>query len=160
ITKREVLNKIHSDSDRNLGVDYILEKLNIDPKSVRKEDIDRLKSCVSSLRTRRNEKFRRANFMPDRFETQNSVWLDSEFQVPEVRVLQHFESQAGESSAGRRPLEFSEKSERSQRREAANISSQHDNDPHRILLSCKHAARKSGEKDLHMVLKELSRSPH
>ncbi|CAL1672178.1 unnamed protein product [Lasius platythorax] len=160
LIKREVLDKIPSDSDRHLGVDYILAKLKIDSKNVRMKDLDRLKACVSSLRTRCKEKFNAASRKADKFELKNSAWLDSEFHLPELRVEKNLENSACELSAGRRPLEFQKKSERSQRREAAKISTQNEHDPSRIILACKHAARKSGEKDLHAVLKEVSKSPH
>lgn len=163
LTKREVLDKIPNDSDRHLGVNffYILTKLKIDSKNVRMEDLDRLKACVSSLRTRRNEKFNAASRKADKFELKNSAWLNSEFHLPELCVEKKIgKSCLCESSAGRRPLEFQKKSERSQRREAAKISTQNEHDPSRIILACKHAARKSGEKDLHAVLKEVFKSPH
>lgn len=160
LTKREVLDKIPSDSDRHLGVDYILTKLKIDSKNVRKDDLDRLKACVLSLRTRRNEKFNAASRKADKFELKNSAWLNSEFHLPELRIENNLENLACKSNAGRRPLEFQKKSKRSQRREIAKISIQNEYDPSRIILTCKHAARKSGEKDLHSVSKELSKSPH
>lgn len=160
LTKREVLDQILSDSERHLGVDYILTKLKIDSKNLRKDDLDRLKACASSLRIRCNEKFNAASRKADEFELKNSAWLNSEFHLSELHIENDFENLVCKPSAGRQPLEFQKKSERSQRREIAKISTQNEHDPNRIILACKHAARQSGEKDLHAVLKELSKSPH
>lgn len=55
--------------------------------------------------------------------------------------------------------QFEYKSNRSKRREAATISSQHNHDPWKILTACRHAARCSGEKDLSFIINELCKSP-
>lgn len=159
ITKREVLAQIPTDSQRHLGVNYILAKLELDAKDVRSEDLYQLKVSVSSLRTKRNSRFNAASRKMDKFESKNSEWLDSEFHIPNLLLKNDMENSASTSRPGRHSLEFKKKSDRSQRREAAIISAQNEHDSSKILMACCHAARKSGEKDLHAVLKDINKTP-
>lgn len=84
ITKKEILAQIPTDSQRYLGVNYILTKLGMDAEDVKSEDLDRLKASVSFLRSKRNSRFNEASRKIDKFESNNSAWLDSEFHISNV----------------------------------------------------------------------------
>lgn len=117
---------------------------------MRSEDLDRLKAFISSLRSKCNSRFNKASRKIDKFESNNSEWLDSEFHIPKLLCKKDIENSVSESSSGRPSLEFKEKSDRFQRREAAKISAQNAHDSSKILMACCHAARKSEKKDLKM----------
>lgn len=57
--KKEILEKILHDDDRDRGVQYILEKMQIDIETVNFEDLKRLKASVSSLFTKKKRNFKR-----------------------------------------------------------------------------------------------------
>lgn len=57
---------------------------------------------------------------------------------------------------GRPVLTFHEKLERSKRREIARISSEQNNDSHKLLRVYNYAARQSGQTDIVAVLEEVS----
>lgn len=94
--------------------------------------------------------------MLDKFEANYSNWLDSKFNVSDLGINRNEETYVDDM--GRPQLEFREKSDRSERREASSISVQHNNDTQKIILAGCHAARYSGEKDLRAVLKNVAKS--
>lgn len=86
-TKEEILDQIPDDNHRDLGVKYIFEKMNLDITKVKPEDLKRVRSAVSALRTKRNEKFAASCRNNDQFKNINSKWLKGIFKVP---TLLHF----------------------------------------------------------------------
>ena len=63
------------------------------------------------------------------------------------------------SLTGRRQLKYSEKSERSKRRQAANLSMSEHNETNLLVQAASISARKQGQVDLAVVLKESIESP-
>lgn len=87
-------------------------------------------------------------------------WLDSEFKVSNLQITDdNQQSVATSNPIGRPTLTFQEKSDRSKRRDASNISRNLNHDLQRILQACRHAAKASGDKDLYRVINEISKSP-
>ncbi|EFN89267.1 hypothetical protein EAI_04510, partial [Harpegnathos saltator] len=63
------------------------------------------------------------------------------------------------TSTGRRSLDYTEKSDRSKRREISAISSANAHDPQILVLAARHAATVSKKNDLRTVLDDLMKSP-
>lgn len=140
-----------------MGIQYILAKKNINIKEVRPDDLARLRKAIGTLFAKRNIKYKAANRMIERFEQQNSDWLNSEFHIPiihtDINVKTPFKT-----CFGRPSVEFNQKSKRSQRRKVAEISVQCKHDPLQIIMAGRYAARQSGQKDLHMILRNILES--
>lgn len=120
------------------------------------DDLQKLKKTVSALQSKRNEKFVAAKRMIERFNLLNEDWLNSEFKIPDLNTI-NVGNRSCEIRSGRPSIEFKDKSERSQRRDSAKISVQYKHVPLRIM-ACRYVARQSGHKDLHAILKEISKS--
>lgn len=161
-TKREIFEQYSKAKNINSLINYILLKMNIKISDVHSDSIMYLKNAITSLKAKGSAKFQAAKRMKVRFELKNSEWLDSNFNVPTLQFINDRYNEKAVSNAtigfGRPVKEFEDKSDRSKRREAATISSQHNHDPCRILTACRYAARRSGEKDLSFILNELSKS--
>ncbi|CAL1688643.1 unnamed protein product [Lasius platythorax] len=95
--------------------------------------------------------------MKERFEQQNSEWLNSEFHIPIIHIDINVKAPS-EIRIGRLSVGFNQKCKRSQRREVAEISAQCKHDPLRIIMAGRYAARQSGQKDLHMILRNILES--
>lgn len=65
-----------------MDIQYILAKKDINIKDVRSDDLVRLRTAVGTLLVKCNIKYKAANRMKERFEQQNSEWLNSEFHIP------------------------------------------------------------------------------
>ena len=159
-TKWEILENIPINGDLSEAMNYLLRKLNIRQKDSCQTGLKHLKAALSTLRTKRNKKWNEVCRIKERFEKKNLSWLDSEFTVPNIKIANESEESSFSSGPGR-PLKFEKKSDRSKRREAANISANLDHDPQRILQACCHAAKHShsGNKDLHAVISRILESP-
>lgn len=156
-TKEEILDQIPDDNHRDLSVKYIFDKMNLDITKVKSEDLKRVSSAVSALRTGRNERYAKCNRNNDRFRNKNSKWLKGIFKVPALETIA--QKSCSSLNRGRPSKLFAEKSLRSQRREVV-ISARYQHDPLRILMAGKYAARLlSGQKDLHAILSEGLKTP-
>ncbi|XP_011872388.1 PREDICTED: uncharacterized protein LOC105564550 [Vollenhovia emeryi] len=137
--------------------------MNIQISDIHSDSIISLKNAITSLTAKCSAKFQAAQRIKNRFELKNCEWLNSNFNVPTLQLINdcYNEKACYNSTIGfGRPIkEFEDKSDRSKRREAATISAQHNHDPWRILAACRYAARRSGEKDLSSTLNELSKNP-
>lgn len=149
-TKREIFEQYSKEKNINSVINYILLKMNIQISNVHSDSIISLKNAITSLTAKCSAKFQVAKRMKERFELKNCEWLDSNFNVPTLQLMNdwHNEKACYNSTIGfGRPMkEFEDKSDRPQRREAAKISAEHNHDPWRILAACRYAARRSGEK--------------
>lgn len=147
-TKQEFLDVIQNNNNqRQSGVLYILLKLKINIGDVIPDDLQKLRKTVSALQSKRNEKFVAAKRMIERFNLLNEEWLNSEFKIPDLNTISNIDKSSSEIRLSRPSIDFKDKSKRSQRREAAEISIQCKHDPLRIIMACRHAARQSGHKD-------------
>ncbi|XP_011858792.1 PREDICTED: uncharacterized protein LOC105556321 [Vollenhovia emeryi] len=157
LSKRKVLQLLFSvpeSNSINYVVSHILEQLNLKLSDVDASKINVLKKAIGTLRSKRNIKWKLAKRVNDRFELQNKKWLDSEFCV--AYLNSDTQSQTPQRQCSGRPsIEFNQKSNRSKRREAAQISNKNQNNPISLLMACRYAARLTGEKDLSAVLNEL-----
>ena len=160
-TKRQILEYVPPKADLSEAINYILKELNIVLEDACPQDVQRLRAALSTLRTKRNKKFQEARRIKEKFEKRNSSWLDSEFVIPNITINDENQQPSTSSSSrvGRLSLSFENKSDRSKRREAANISKSLNHNPQRILQACRYAAKLSKEKDLCAILKEISKSP-
>ncbi|XP_026828955.1 uncharacterized protein LOC109611090 [Ooceraea biroi] len=95
--------------------------------------------------------------MKERFEQQNSEWLNSEFHIPIINTDINVKAPS-ETRIGCPSVEFNQKSKRSQRREVAEISAQCKHNPLRIIMAGRYAARQCGQKDLYIILRNLLKS--
>lgn len=152
-SKREILEQLSKSSDIDLVLTYILSKLGKNVDNLNDKNLDRLKLALSTLKTKRNIRFNAACRKTDRFLSKNKDWLDSEFVVPD------FIPKKIKISTGRRPLDYTDKSNRSKRREISAISSSNAHDPQRLILAARHAATVSKKNDLKIVLNDLTKSP-
>lgn len=153
--KREILEKVAEVKDVNLVVDYIIHKINVKTTDIDLVWISKLKAAISTLRSRRNAKFKVANRIKDRFELQNADWLNSSFIIPRLII-------AGTSNPlpGRPSLQFERKSDRSKRRAVAAINSTQKHDPQSLLIACCQAACRSGNhRDLYTVVSHILKTP-
>lgn len=164
-TKREIIelfDKAKVD-DTSEAVNYILTKLNLKVEDVmHTEKYNQLRTAVQNLKSKFTEKWKASNRTQIRFQEKNSVWLESEFEIPNfprLNNLEIFDEKFSMSKTGRPNLPFDNKSKRSKRRDIAAISNQNKNDPQKILMACRHAARLSGEKDLFVVLNLIQDTP-
>lgn len=150
-TKREIIelfNEAEID-DINKAVNYILTKLNLTVADViHTKKYDLLKVAVKTLKSKFKLKWEASRRTLNRFEAKNAVWLESEFQIPNFSCLESEKH----SKPGRSNVAFDQKSQRLKRRDVAAISNQNENNPQKILMACRHAARLSGEKDLFAIL--------
>lgn len=91
------------------------------------------------------------------FKSRNAQWLKSEIIFKNYRAI----SEVPRSSlgAGRPRLIFSDMSDRSKRREAAELSTSKQNETDLLLRAACVSARKGGKNDLAVVLKETMQSP-
>lgn len=159
-TKRELLKILLLNNDLSEATDYILLKLNIKSENCLPQKLQDFKASLSALRTRRNQKFEKASRKKDRFEKNNEMWLNSEFIVPDIITAGSNEKISSSlTGPGRHCLSFEEKSDRSKRREIANISASLDNDPNRILLACRKAAKVSKNKNLCTIIDNVLKNP-
>lgn len=152
-SKREILELLLKSSEMDSVLTYILSKLGKNINDLDKENLDRLKLALSTLKAKRNIRFNAASRKTDRFLSKNKDWLDSEFVIPD------FIPKKIQTSTGRRSLDYTEKSDRSKRREISAISSNNSHDPQRLILAARHAATVSKKNDLKTVLDDLSKSP-
>lgn len=148
-TKREIFEQYSKAKNINSVINYILLKMNIKISDVLSDSIMYLKNAIT-LKAKGSAKFQAAKRMKVRFELKNSEWLDSNFNVPTLQFINDRYNEKAVSNAtigfGCPVKEFEDKSDRSKRREAATISSQHNHDPCRILTACRYAARCSGKR--------------
>jgi len=91
-----------------------------------------------------------------KYESKHKEWLDSIFSIPNISI----KNVASDSApvVGRPSISFHEKSDRSKRLEVAAISKKYNNDPLKLLMACRHAARISGQKNIAAVVKEILKS--
>lgn len=164
-TKREIIELFDEArvDDISEAVNYILTKLNLKVGDVmHTKKHDQLKVAVKTLKSKFKLRWEASKRTQIRFQAKNAVWLESEFQIPHFSCPDNLEN-LGEkisiSKPGRPNVAFDQKSQRSKRRDAATISNQNENNPQRILMACRHAARLSGEKDLFTVLKQIQDTP-
>ena len=120
-------------------MNYVLRKLNIRQKDSCQTGLKHLKAALSTLRTKCNKKWNEVCRIKQKFVKKNLSWLDSEFTVPDIKIANESEQSSFSSGPGRPSLKFEKKSDRSKRREAANISVNLDHDPQRLLQACRHA---------------------
>lgn len=160
-TKRQILHYIpEANGDLLPALNYILTELNIRLEDINPNELTCLKANLSTLRTKRNIKLKEVCRIKAKFEKKNSIWLDSEFTVPSLQITdKNQQNSSTHVRPGRPSLSYEEKSDRSKRRDSANISKNLGNDPQRILQACRHAAKTSGDKDLFKVISEISKSP-
>jgi hypothetical protein len=84
-TKREILEFLMTnDLDSTI---YILSRLNLNIKNIPRPELESLKIAIRTLKSKRNAKFQAAR-MPERFESNNAVWLNSGFSVA-LSLAQH-----------------------------------------------------------------------
>lgn len=149
-TKREIIELFDKDKvdDINEAVNYILTKLNLKVEDVmRTKKYDQLKVAVKALKSKFVLKWKVSSRNLTRFQAKNAVWLESEFQIPNFSCPDNLEKLAKEGSMpkpGRPNIAIDKKSQKSQRRDAATISNQNENNPQRLLMSlcCKIIRRK------------------
>lgn len=158
-TKRQILENIPPGGDLSVTLNYILKELNICLENACPLGLQRLKAALSTLRTKRNKKLEEVHRIKKKFEQKNSGWLDSEFIVPNIKIINHNQEYPSYSTPGRPSLPFEKKSDRSKRRQAAKISASLDHNPQKILQACRYAARYSGDKNLYSVINKISESP-
>jgi len=156
-TKREILKLLEQNKEQGLDAvrDYIFLKLNVNIADVSDDALKRLQVALASLKAKNNIKFNAAFRMRNRYESKNSDWLDSKFQIPNLQSSDHSKKN-DTTNMGRPTLAFDKKSNRSKRREAAEISTQHDHNTEKIIMAGCHAARHSSDNDLHYILTNLS----
>lgn len=137
-------------SDKITAVfDYIKRKFreNINPSEEQK-----IREKVRRLCRNFNDRWCTVSRHKDRFENRYSSWLK-----------EHFIVEIGEptpsTSSGRPRLSFSEKTPRSQRREASQLAHEVDNSSALIIQAAEIVARKEKKTDLVAVLQEINRSP-
>lgn len=164
-TKREIIELFDEArvDDISEAVNYILTKLNLKVGDVmHTKKHDQLKVAVKTLKSKFKLRWEASKRTLIRFQARNAVWLESEFLISHFSCPDNLEN-LGEkisiSKSGRSNVAFDQKSQRSKRRDAATISNQNENNPQRILMACRHAARLSGEKDLFTVLKQIQDTP-
>jgi len=152
--KREILEKMAEVKDVNLVINYIINKMNVNTTDIDSVWIGKLKAAILAVISRRNDKFKAVHRMKDRFELQNANWLDSSFIIPTLIT-------AGTSNLkpGRPSLQFGKKSDRSKRRAVAAINPNQKHDPQSILMACRQAASRSGNRDLYTVIGYILKSP-
>lgn len=158
-TKREILESIDRENERDAGVQYILKKLNIDQNTVTTKCLSQLKNRVSCLVSKRNERFQKSCRKKIKFESNNDEWLDSSYLVSDLDIEPENEiCKSSHSGSGRPCVDFLQMSERSKRRDSMNIRELGKNDPLRILKSAESAAKNSKMKDLSAILKRILKS--
>lgn len=140
--KRQILHNIPSGKgDLSQALNDILKELNVRLEEACSNGISLLQIYLATLRTKRNIKLKEVCRIKDKLEKQNESWLNSEFNVPNLEITDENRKSVGTSKpTGRPTLTFQEKSDRSKRREASNISRNLNHDPQMILQSCRHAA--------------------
>lgn len=164
-TKREIIEHFHKDNvnDINETVNYILTKLNLKVEDViHTEKYDQLRVAVKTLKSKFKLKWKASKRTMIRFQTQYATWLESEFQIPNFSCFNNsviLDENVSMPKPGRPSIAFDKKSQRSKRRDAATISNQNGNNPQKIVMACRHAARISGDKDLLAVLNEIQDIP-
>lgn len=97
----------------------------------------------------------------DDFQAKHAVWLTSEsvFEKHHRDYIAENITEATSSGAGRPRLSYAKKSDRSKRREAAELSSAKNNETDLLVRAASVSARKQGRTDLAVVLKESMGSP-
>lgn len=167
-TKREIIDVLFSKYDAENDKDdievplkFILSQLEIQINSVEEKTLEKLRIFLRKLRSDRNSKWQTVRRISCKFETKYGDWLNSEFLIPDLKsnldtpvVMSN-----AKKGAGRPPLQFHEMSDRSKMREIGRISNENKNDSVRLISACRYAAKKSKEKDLEVVLKELEEGP-
>jgi len=158
--KREILEKLAEVKDVNLVADYIIHKINVNTTDIDLVWIGKLKSAISTLKSKRNAKFEAANRMKDRFELQNANWLNSSFIIPTLITTSNPTLiNTSNPLPGRPSLPFEKKSDRSKRRAVAAINSNQKHDPQSLLMACRQAACRSGNRDLYTVVSQILKTP-
>lgn len=154
--KREILKIIELNKEQGLDAarDYIFLKLNVNIADVTDDALKRLRVALASLKTKNKVRFNAARRIKNRYELKNSAWLDSKFEIPKLTTDLSLKNKI--TKLGRPTLSFNEKSNRSKRREAAEISTQHDNNVEKIIMAGRYAAKHSGDNDMHYILTKLS----
>lgn len=158
-TKREILDLIPGNTNTDVAVTYILNKLNVFNVNITGDNLLNLKRSIASLQTKRNTKLNAVSRKKTRFEEINCTWLDLIFNIPIDTLINESVPSVSHSGPDRPSLDFVNKSSRSKKREIAQISAQFKYDSAKILLVGQHATGHSGEKDLQAVFNELLKSP-
>jgi len=158
-TKREIYQQISNTADTSPAVHYILSKLDVRLEDVCSSELNCLKSTVSTLRTKYNNKYASVYRIKTKFEKKYSSWLDSQFHVPKITIIKDNDTVSSSiSGLGRRSIPFCKKSSRSKRREAGKVSASVNHDPQTLIAACRYAVRRSGDKDLYAMLGKISES--
>lgn len=89
------------------------------------------------------------------FETKNSEWLNAQFKIE----IKKFSIEPSTSAVGRPKKNFGEKSERSKRRDADELSKSVQHETELCVRAATKSARKQNQLDLAVVLKETLASP-
>lgn len=147
-------------------MNYFVEKSGQDPIS------DKYKSYLAKkarmLNVNLTAKWEKCHRKLSVFQTKFCDWLSSETTIErqittEISFLElpvvSTSAEKNASLTGRPPLDFSEKSERSKRRQAANLSMSENNQTNLLVTAASMSARKEGQVDLAVVLKETIESP-
>lgn len=148
-TKLEILEKIDDEKKIESAVKYILNKMNTDTSTLTTECIKNLENSIQNLISQKNKRLKDCHRVKKRFINKNKEWLHSIFFVPELKTTFNL--------PGRPTVNYEDMSERTRRREVSKISTNLKNDPFRILMSARFAAKKRKLDDLAFVLNEILR---
>lgn len=145
-TKKEIIDFLVNNT-LDSTIHYIVSKLNLSIENISESDIKSLINKIRVLKSKRDANFQAAQRSLARFEFNNAEWLHSNFSVPIIAV----QDSASSSHFGRPSLNFAEKSDRSKRREVSKISAELKNDPLRLIMACRYAAKQSANRDLYSI---------
>lgn len=134
-TNREILANLSDENDIKSGIHYILKKLNMDIQIVSAENLDILRISIKNLVAHKKVRFVASFRNKKRFEEKNAKWLNSPFFVPQLRTNRL-------DMPGRPKVDYKDMSERSKRKDISQVSNNLKNDPLRILMSVRFAAKK------------------
>lgn len=139
---------------------FVLDK--IQPFEDKKVYYKAFKQDFRNLSTHISTRWRRVGRDKNRFKKKYSSWLTN------YTIFKKLPKKSGnslpselpsETLRGRPSLNFNEKSLRSQRRDALNLSRQNNHDSNLMVKAATVAAKQSGKRDLSILLKEATGSP-
>lgn len=155
-TKREILQQIQKFKEWDSVMDYIFKKLDIDICTIDDQSKVRLKGAIISLKGKYKDKWQAAKRLKDRFELKNASWLNSDFNIPKLSVINHLKNDTqSKSCSGRPKLKFEDKCARAKRREILEINPNRKHDPQSLLMACRQAASRTGNRDLYSVITHI-----
>ena len=149
-------------------INYFIQKCGAD--KISDECYKYLTEKARMLNNNLSAKWEKCHRRLDDFQIKYSGWLCSEtvinkqinFEIASTETQCTVELSPDEkvvSLTGRPQLKYSEKSERSKRRQAANLSMSQHNETNMLVQAASISARKQGQVDLAVVLKESIESP-